>query len=289
MSLPPRERERPGIPLRAVIPNAVTALALCSGLSGIRFATTSEWDKALMFVGIAAVLDGLDGRIARLLRGQSKFGAELDSLSDVVAFGVAPALIVYMWVLRAWNPAYGWIFALAYAVCMALRLARFNARIDVEDQPHKSAGFLTGAPAPMGAAIMLLPVALWLASDQQWDWLRDGRVMAGWAALSAFLIISSIATFSMGALRLRRNLRFGAVVIIAMVGVALVSAPWETLSGLAIVYLASIPFSMMRYARVKRQRARQAGGEPTLPLSPPLPPVPPRGPARHRRLPPNVP
>jgi CDP-diacylglycerol--serine O-phosphatidyltransferase len=289
MSLPPRERERPGIPLRAVIPNAVTALALCSGLSGIRFATTSEWDKALMFVGIAAVLDGLDGRIARLLRGQSKFGAELDSLSDVVAFGVAPALIVYMWVLRAWNPAYGWIFALAYAVCMALRLARFNARIDVEDQPHKSAGFLTGAPAPMGAAIMLLPVALWLASDQQWDWLRDGRVMAGWAALSAFLIISSIATFSMGALRLRRNLRFGAVVIIAMVGVALVSAPWETLSGLAIVYLASIPFSMMRYARVKRQRARQAGGEPTLPLSPPLPPVQPRGPARHRRLPPNVP
>ena len=289
MSLPPRERERPGIPLRAVIPNAVTALALCSGLSGIRFATTSEWDKALMFVGIAAVLDGLDGRIARLLRGQSKFGAELDSLSDVVAFGVAPALIVYMWVLRDWNPAYGWIFALAYAVCMALRLARFNARIDVEDQPHKSAGFLTGAPAPMGAAIMLLPVSLWLASDQQWTWLRDGRVMAGWAALSAFLIISSLATFSMGALRLKRNLRFGAVVIIAMIGVALVSAPWETLSGLVIVYLASIPFSIMRYARVKRQRARQAAGEPTLPLSPPLPPVPPKGPARHRRLPPNAP
>jgi CDP-diacylglycerol--serine O-phosphatidyltransferase len=93
----------------------------------------------------------------------------------------------------------------------------------------------------------------------------------------------------MGALRLRRNLRFGAVVIIAMVGVALVSAPWETLSGLVIVYLASIPFSIMRYARVKRQRARQAAGEPTLPLSPPLPPVPPKGPARHRRLPPNAP
>ena len=287
MRPPPRERERPGIPLRAVIPNAVTALALCSGLSGIRFATTSEWDKALMFVGIAAVLDGLDGRIARLLRGQSKFGAELDSLSDVVAFGVAPALIVYMWILRAWNPAYGWIFALAYAVCMALRLARFNARIDVEDQPHKSAGFLTGAPAPMGAAIMLLPVALWLASDQQWAWLRDGRVMAGWAALSAFLIISSLATFSMGALRLKRNLRFGAVVIIAMIGVALVSAPWETLSGLVIVYLASIPFSIMRYARVKRQRGRQAMGEPTLPLAPPLPSAPPKGPARHRRSPPN--
>ena len=98
MTLPPRER--PGIPLRAVVPNAVTALALCSGLSGIRFAITGEWDKALMFIVIAALLDGLDGRIARLLRGQSRFGAELDSLSDVVAFGVAPALIIYLWVLQ---------------------------------------------------------------------------------------------------------------------------------------------------------------------------------------------
>jgi CDP-diacylglycerol--serine O-phosphatidyltransferase len=284
MSLPPQGPERPGIPLRAVIPNAVTALALCSGLSGIRFAITGEWDKAVMFVGIAAVLDGLDGRIARLLRGQSRFGAELDSLSDVVAFGVAPALIAYLWVLRAWNPAYGWIFALAYAVGMALRLARFNARIDVEDQPHKSAGFLTGTPAPMGAGIMLLPIMLWLASDGQWAWLRDGRVVAGWAALSAFLIVSSIATFSMGALRLKRDWRFVAVVIIAMIGVALVSAPWETLSGMVIAYLASIPFSIMRYAAVKRRRASQAAAaEPALPLSPPLPPAPPKGPARQRR------
>ena len=130
MTIAPRERSRPGIPLRAVIPNAVTALALCSGLSGIRFAITEDWDKALMFIGIAALLDGLDGRIARMLRGQSRFGAELDSLSDVVAFGVAPALIVYLWVQkgliegagqiaawipRAWNN-YGWVFALAYAL-----------------------------------------------------------------------------------------------------------------------------------------------------------------------------
>jgi CDP-diacylglycerol--serine O-phosphatidyltransferase len=293
VSLPPRERERPGIPLRAVIPNAVTALALCSGLSGIRFAITGEWDKALMFVGIAAVLDGLDGRIARMLRGQSRFGAELDSLSDVVAFGVAPALIIYLWVLQVENSpswrTYGWIFALAYAVCMALRLARFNARIDVEDQPHKSAGFLTGVPAPAGAAMMLLPILLWLSSDRQWSWLERPELVMAWSAFSAFLIISSIATFSMGALRLKRDLRFAAVVIIAMIGVALVSAPWETLSALVVVYLLSIPFSMMRYTAVKKRRARQAAGEPTLPLSPPLPPVPPPGPARHRRSPPDAP
>jgi len=293
MSRPPRGRDRPGIPLRAVVPNAITALALCSGLSGIRFAITAEWDKALMFIGIAAVLDGLDGRIARLLRGQSKFGAELDSLSDTVAFGVAPALIVYLWVLQhshspGWN-TYGWVFALAYAVCMAMRLARFNARIDVVDQPHKSAGFLTGVPAPAGAGIMLLPIMLWLASSEEWDFLRDYRLVAAWSALSAFLIISSIATFSWGALRLKRSVRLEAVVVITLIGTALIVAPWGTLSAIVLVYLASIPFSIMRYAAVRRRRARQAAGEPTLPLSPPLPPVPPTAPAEQRRSPPDAP
>ena len=291
MTLPPRER--PGIPLRAVVPNAITALALCSGLSGIRFAITAEWDKALMFIGIAALLDGLDGRIARLLRGQSRFGAELDSLSDVVAFGVAPALIIYLWVLQignspGWN-TYGWVFALAYAVCMAMRLARFNARIDVEEQPHKSAGFLTGVPAPAGAGVMLLPVMLWLASDRQWNWLEHPALIMIWSALSAFLIISSIATFSMGALRLKRNVRLEAILVIVLIGIAMIVAPWATLSVVVIVYLTTIPLSVMRYAAVKRRRARQAAGEPTLPLSPPLAPVPPKAPARQRRSPPDAP
>ena len=291
MTLPPRER--PGIPLRAVVPNAITALALCSGLSGIRFAITAEWDKALMFIGIAALLDGLDGRVARLLRGQSRFGAELDSLSDVVAFGVAPALIIYLWVLQignspGWN-TYGWIFALAYAVCMAMRLARFNARIDVEEQPHKSAGFLTGVPAPAGAGVMLLPVMLWLASGRQWSWLEHPALIMLWSALSAFLIISSIATFSMGALRLKRNVRLEAILVIVLIGIAMIVAPWATLSVVVIVYLTTIPLSVMRYAAVKRRRARQAAGEPTLPLSPPLPPVPPKAPARQRRSPPDAP
>ena len=292
MSLPPQRRERPGIPLRAVVPNAVTALALCSGLSGIRFAITAEWDKALMFIGIAALLDGLDGRIARMLRGQSRFGAELDSLSDLVAFGVAPALIIYLWVLQignspGWN-TYGWVFALAYAVCMAMRLARFNARIDVEDQPHKSAGFLTGVPAPAGAGIMLLPVMLWLASGRQWTWLEHPVLIMLWSGFSAFLIISSLATFSMGALRLKRSVRLEAILVIVLIGIAMIVAPWATLSAVAIVYLATIPLSILRYAAVKRRRARQAAGEPTLPLSPPLPPAPP-APARQRRSPPDAP
>ena len=234
---------RHGIPLRAVVPNAVTALALCVGLTGIRFAIAGEWENAVYAIVAAGVLDGMDGRIARALKGQTRFGAELDSLSDVIAFGVSPAVILHLWALQHW-PRLGWIFALAYAVCMALRLARFNARIDVEDQPHKSAGFLTGVPAPVGAGLLLLPIYLWLASDRQWTWLQDYRIVAPWAALVAFLVISSVATFSWGSLRLRRHVRLEAIVVIALTGAALISAPLETMSVVASLYLISIPFSV---------------------------------------------
>jgi len=280
--------ERRGIPLRAVVPNAVTALALCVGLTGVRFAIAGEWDSAIYAIVAAAVLDGMDGRIARALRGQTRFGAELDSLSDVIAFGVSPAIILHLWSLQH-LPRFGWVFALAYAACMALRLARFNARIDVQDQPHKSAGFLTGVPAPVGAGLLLLPVYLWLASDGRWEWLKDVRLVAPWAAFVAFLVISSIATFSWGSLRLRRNVRLEAIVIIAILGGALVSAPWHTLSLAAAIYVASIPFSVWSYAKVKRLRARLAAAEPALPLTPPLEPLPPERPARRRRSPPNAP
>ena len=255
-------RERRGIPLRAVIPNAVTALALCSGLSGVRFAIAEDWDKAIAAILIAAVLDGMDGRIARMLKGQSRFGAELDSLSDVIAFGVSPAIIIHLWALQYW-PRFGWLFALAYAVCAALRLARFNANIDVEEQPHKSAGFLTGVPAPAGAALLLLPAYLWIASGREWNWLHDRYGMAAWAAICAFLMISNVATFSWTSIRLRRNVRFTAIVVIAIVAGAVVTAPWETLSVASVLYLASIPFSIASYARVKRQRAAAATPTPS--------------------------
>jgi len=248
-------RERKGIPLRAVVPNAVTALALCSGLTGIRFAIAEQWESALYAIIIAAVLDGMDGRIARMLNGQSRFGAELDSLSDVIAFGVSPAIILHLWALQFW-PRWGWLFALAYAVCMALRLARFNARIDSEDQPHKSAGFLTGVPAPAGAGLALLPIYLWLASERQWTWLQDYHLVAPWAAAVAFLVISSVATFSWTSFRLRRNVRLEAIVIITLIGGAMFSAPWETLSVAALLYIVLIPFSIASYAKVKRQRVR---------------------------------
>ena len=247
-------RRARGIPLRAVVPNAVTALALCVGLSGVRFAIAEQWERAVAAIVIAGVLDGMDGRIARALKGQTRFGAELDSLSDVIAFGVSPALIIHLWSLQYW-PRFGWLFALAYAVCAALRLARFNAQIDVEEQPHKSAGFLTGVPAPAGAGLMLLPLFLWLASDGALAPLRDFAVVAPWAALIAFLMISNLATFSWGSLRLRRGVRLWVILMVALIGGALITVPLETLSVISLLYLAAIPFSVASYARVRRQRA----------------------------------
>lgn len=237
--------------MRAVTPNAVTALALCSGLTAIRFAIGGEWERAVLFIMIAGMLDGIDGRVARLLRGESRFGAELDSLADAISFGVSPALVLYLWSLKD-APRVGWICALLYAVFCALRLARFNARIDLTDQPHKSAGFLTGIPAPAGAGAALLPLytSFWIDEPL----LRSPYIVAPWIALIALLMVSSLATFSWSSLRLRRNIRFEAIVVVVAVGAALISAPWQTLSVVTALYLLTLPFSIRSYARIRRQR-----------------------------------
>lgn len=251
----PQRRLRGGIPLRALPPNAVTALALCFGLTGVRFAISGAWEKAVLCVLLAGVLDGLDGRIARMLKGESRFGAELDSLSDVIAFGVSPAIIVYLWSLQE-VPQYGWIIALAHAVCCALRLARFNANIDAETQPHKSAGFLTGIPAPAGAGLLLLPIYLWLWTGL--DAFRQSWIVAPWTALIALLMISSVATFSWSSLRLRRGVRLWVLLVVGLLGAALINAPWITLSVLCVLYLIGIPLGIRSYSRVRRQAAARA-------------------------------
>nr|WP_235535047.1 phosphatidylcholine/phosphatidylserine synthase [Sphingomonas sp. Leaf339] len=260
----PRRFARPprGLPLRAVAPNAVTALALCSGLSGVRFAIAGEWERAVAMIMVAGVLDGIDGRIARMLRGESRFGAELDSLSDAISFGVAPALILYLWSLAA-LPRFGWMAALVLAVFCALRLARFNAKIDETDQPHKSAGFLTGVPAPAGAGLALLPLIAWLWMDQ--PILASPYLVAPWVIFVAVLMVSSVATFTWGSLRLRRSIRFEALAGVVMLGAALVTMPWQTISVISALYLLTIPFSIASYAKVKRLRGTAASGREPVP------------------------
>lgn len=243
------------------MPNAVTALALCFGLTGMRFAIAGEWDKAVGAIVVAGVLDGLDGRVARLLKAESKFGAELDSLSDVIAFGVSPAVILFLWTLQ-YIPKYGWVIALAHAVCCALRLARFNSQMDVEFQPRKSAGFLTGIPAPAGAGMALLPLILWMAlGDADLPAVQNifqrTYVVAPWTLFTAFLMISDLATYGWGSFRLRRSLRLPALLLIGLIGTALFTAPWATLGVIVILYAAAIPFAIRSYAKVKRRRAAE--------------------------------
>lgn len=266
-----------GLTLRALVPNAITAAALASGLTGIRFAITAatgepagstsglpldDWQKAVLAVILAGMLDGIDGRIARLLKAQSRFGAELDSLADAISFGVAPALILFLWSLHE-VPRLGWFAALGFAICMALRLARFNARIDMADEPRKAAGYLTGVPAPVGAGLAFLPLYLWIASGN--DVFRRPELVGGWLILTAFLLISSLPTLSWASIRPRRSVRLELLVLAALVFAALISEPWLTLAGICVVYLLLVPVGWLGYARIRRQRAERG-----TPAEPPV-------------------
>ncbi|HTK71890.1 MAG TPA: phosphatidylcholine/phosphatidylserine synthase [Croceibacterium sp.] len=262
--MPVARRFGGGLTLRAVLPNAITAAALCSGLTGVRFAIAAaygkdgDWQKALFAIILAGMLDGIDGRIARLLKAQSRFGAELDSLADSLSFGMAPALVLYLWSLQD-LPRFGWFASLAFAICCALRLARFNARIDVDDQPHKSAGFLTGVPAPVGAGLAFLPMYLWLATGMQI--FREPWLVTVWVAAIAFLMISNLATLSWKSIRPGRSIRLWAIALAGLVFAALLSDPWWTLAGISVIYLAVMPLAVANYAKVKRQRASAAAIE----------------------------
>ena len=249
------DRDPRGIPFRAMVPNAITALALCFGLTGVSLAIRGEWERALGAIVLAGVLDGLDGRIARLLRAQSKFGAELDSLSDNIAFGTAPALILFLWSLQT-APRFGWIAALALAVSCALRLARFNVRLDAAEQPHKSAGFNTGVPAPAGAGLAFIPIYLWLITGD--DTFRRWPLVMAWTLFIAALMISSLPTYSWASIRIRREWRLFALAGVALLGAALIVAPWQTLLVVAAIYLVMIPAALASYAKVKRRRATAA-------------------------------
>jgi CDP-diacylglycerol--serine O-phosphatidyltransferase len=255
--LSPQQLPR-GLTLRALIPNAITSAALCCGLTGIRFAIEGNWEKSVLAVILAGMLDGIDGRIARLLKAQSRFGAELDSLSDCISFGVAPALILFLWSLNQ-VPRLGWFAALAFAICCALRLARFNARIDMVDQPHKSAGFMTGVPAPVGAGLAFLPLYLWVASGN--DAFRNPELVGAWLVVIAFLMISSVATMGWGAMRPRKRVRLELIALIGLVFAALLTETWWTLVGICTFYIAVLPIGIFRYARIKRLRAARAGIE----------------------------
>ena len=231
-----------------LIPNIITVGALCAGLTAVRFAIAEQWEFAMVAVVVAAILDALDGTIARLLKAASNFGAELDSLSDVIAFGVAPGLIIYFWSLSEIG-GIGWAAGLFFAVCCALRLARFNSTL--ETRPRYANNFFTGVPAPGGALLALLPL---LMSREFGDgFFRHPAVTGPWIVLIALLMVSQIPTYSLKRLRVPQRYFLPMLVLIGLLGAGLAGAPWHTLLILSLVYLGSFPFSYRSFKRLKSE------------------------------------
>ena len=267
-----RRRFRP-IPVRLLVPNLITLLALCAGLTAIRLSTEGRMELALAAIVFAAVLDGVDGRIARLMKGQSKFGAELDSLADFVNFGVAPGLILYFWQLHDLNNV-GWIAAMTFAISGCLRLARFNATMDDPNKPAFAANYFTGVPAPAGAIVVLLPVYLSFLGVPQPPVL----LTTAFTLLVAVLMISRLPVFSGKTTRLRVRPEMllpvfvGVIFFIAL----LIGYPWHIVSLGSILYLASLPFGWKSYRDHERRAAASTAVVPVdVPPSPATPYAPP--------------
>jgi CDP-diacylglycerol--serine O-phosphatidyltransferase len=235
-----------GLSFNKLLPNIITVMALCSGLSGLRFALADRWEFAVGLILLAAVFDALDGRMARLLRAQTKFGAELDSLSDFLCFGVVPAIVVFLWSMVDLKN-FGWMAVLFFATCCVLRLARFNVRLD-DDKPAFAYNYFTGVPAPAGAGLALLPMIL----DFQFELgLQEAPVLvAVWLAGVGLLMVSQIPTYSFKRMKVPQRWVLPTLIGAGLVIAAVISAPWFSLGIVLIVYLATIPLAVRTYRRL---------------------------------------
>jgi CDP-diacylglycerol--serine O-phosphatidyltransferase len=254
--------------INRLIPNMLTLFALCAGLTAIKFALDAnalmlsadpseveaagrKWELACIAIIVAAVFDALDGRIARLLDSTSKFGAELDSLSDFVAFGVAPSVVLYVWTMDQ-TGRIGWGCALLFSACMALRLARFNTKLDNADVPAWTMRFFTGVPAPAGAGLVLLPL---IAYNEYGGPIANSPWLVGtWMVIVSGLLVSRIPTFSFKRLAITQRWVLPAMVIVVVFVALLVSETWNTALAIGALYLVSIPFSHRQYQRLAVQR-----------------------------------
>ena len=236
------------LPLNRIAPNLVTLFALSSGVTSVRFAMEGKFEFAVFCILLSSLFDALDGRVARLLRGTSDFGAELDSLSDVVCFGVAPGLLMYFWALGAASPV-GWIFALLVPVCCALRLARFNVMLDDGPQPSYWKHFFVGLPAPGGAYIALLPIMMYFADGC--DCFRNSVFVETFLLISAFLMASRLPTISLKHFRISVRFVVPLLILAGCYAGALVYQPWMTASVTFVLYLLSVPLCSIVFLRLK--------------------------------------
>lgn len=245
------------IPLRLIVPNAITVLAICAGLSGIRLAFEQRFEIAVAMVLIAALLDAVDGRVARMLKASSKFGEQMDSLADIVNFGVAPALVLYAYLLDRAG-AFGWIAALLFAIACCLRLARFNVMLEDPGRPAWKGDYFVGVPAPAGALLVLLPVYLGFLGVPLG--VVPAFVASGYAVAVALLMVSRLPVYSgkSSGVRVRRDIVMPLMLGIVLYVALLFSYTWHTMAASVIAYLAGLPFSARAYARREAREASAA-------------------------------
>lgn len=255
----PEQRERRlrlrGLSINRLLPNIITLSALCAGLTAIRFGLSGDFRSAVLAIIAAAFLDALDGRVARRLNATSRFGAELDSLSDAIAFGVAPAFLMYLSTMNAAG-AFGWVVTLMFPICSALRLARFNVGIYADEKPPVWAGaYFTGVPAPAGALLVIMPLMLSLSPDVDWPWLRHPATGAVFLVGIGALMVSRLPSWSLKRGRVPGPWVVPTLVLVALAIGLMVTTPWTTLPLIGLVYLLLLPFS---YASYRRTAAREA-------------------------------
>jgi CDP-diacylglycerol--serine O-phosphatidyltransferase len=248
------------IPVRMLLPNLITLLALCAGITAIRLAVEGKLEWAVAAIVFAAALDGIDGRLARMLKGTSRFGAELDSLADFVNFGVAPALMLYFWGLRELGDL-GWIAGLVFAISTGLRLARFNVMVDDPNKPAWAAKFFTGVPAPAGAIIVLLPIYLSFLGVPRLPGTAHFTLVYTFAI--AVLMVSRLPVFSGKRVgkRVAPEMVLPVLVMVVVFFAVLIAFPWKVLTIGTLCYLASLPFGYLSYRQHKRKDAAAAAAD----------------------------
>ena len=257
-----RRRRVTALSINRMIPNMLTLLALCSGLTAVRFALQDRWEAAVLAVLVAMLFDGLDGRIARLMGSTSELGAQLDSLSDVIAFGVTPAVLIYLWTLSDAG-GLGWAACLVYAACCALRLARFNTALGEENPAPLASRYFVGVPAPAAAGLALLPLVMSFVFGDVF--LRSDGLNAISLLAVALLMVSRVPTFSVKKLRLRAPARLFVMVGLVLFIALLISETWATVTLITSIYLLSIPLSVLQHRRELRDGVPDTPDEPVLP------------------------
>ncbi|MBX9804442.1 MAG: phosphatidylcholine/phosphatidylserine synthase [Alphaproteobacteria bacterium] len=251
--LPGRLRKRPlqGYTLASMLPNIATVLALCTGLSAVRFALQERWEWCVTAILIAGILDAVDGRLARFFGSTSRFGAELDSLSDFISFGVTPALVMYFFTLHQWG-GFGWALVLLFSVCMALRLARFNTRSIEGTTPTWAVAYFTGTPAPAAAALAISPIVF--SFEWSYSFIYSPYFCGLILFAVALLMVSAIPTYSLKKVHIPHKYVLPVMVISALSTAALFSKPWMTLTVVAIGYVSTFPFSIVSYRRAAKEQ-----------------------------------